>query len=239
MEKKSDREIWLGDSNGPMGDVGAFMESELRVDRADLPGHIRQLDGARNLIAVVGAPGSGKSRLARELCTALNEDAPDTAAIVAMDGFHLDNDTLDARGMRHIKGAPETFDVAGFIDLLQKIRTAGAEIPVPTFDRSIDAVVPGGARIAAGTRFVLVEGNYLLLTRPGWHDLFPLFDLSIRIDVAEAELRRRLLRRWRDLPEAEALRKVEENDLPNGRMLRAESRAADLVVRIEDTPPPG
>ncbi|HEY0275354.1 MAG TPA: hypothetical protein VGC31_04705 [Paenirhodobacter sp.] len=238
MEKTPDKEVWLGDSNGPMGDVGAFMDSELRVDRADLPGHIRQLDGARNLIAIVGAPGSGKSRLAQEICAALNEHTPGCAAVVAMDGFHLDNETLDACAMRHIKGAPETFDVMGLIDIVQRIRVATGDIAVPTFNRTSDCVIPVGAVVPQATRFVLIEGNYLLLTRPGWRDLFPLFDLSIRIDVALDELRRRLMRRWRHLPKAEARRKVEENDMPNGRMVRAESRAADLVIRVEGALPP-
>ncbi|HEY0213920.1 MAG TPA: nucleoside/nucleotide kinase family protein [Paenirhodobacter sp.] len=235
MEKASDGEIWLGDSNGPMGDVGAFMDSELRVDRADLAGHIRQLDGTRNLIAVVGAPGSGNSRLAQEICAALNGHTPGIAAILGMDGFHLDNETLDARQMRNIKGAPETFDVTGLSSVINQLRVTRADVPVPVFDRARDAVIPAAETIPATTRFVLIEGNYLLLTRPGWRDLFPLFDLSIRLDVPEDELRRRLLRRWRDLPDAVAARKVTENDLPNGRILRTESRAADLVVRVEAT----
>lgn len=238
MRKNEAGEVWLGDSDGPMGDVGAFMDSELRVDRADLAAHIRQLEGARNLIAVVGAPGSGKSRLVRELCASLNERTPGSAAIVAMDGFHLDNRTLDALGLRPRKGAPETFDTNGFAALLETLRQGGQDMRVPTFDRARDAVVEGGATVAAQVRYVLVEGNYLLLTQPGWRDLFPLFDLSVRIHVPEEELRRRLLKRWRDLPAAEAQRKVEENDLPNGRMLRAESRAADLVVIAAPAPPP-
>lgn len=225
-------EFWLGDSNGPMGDVGAFMESELRVDRADLASHIRQLEGGRVLVALVGAPGAGKSRLARELAEALNAKAPGSAAILPMDGFHRDNDWLDARGLRAVKGAPETFDVEGFSACLAVVKTAQGDTPVPTFNRDLDAVVPGGDTIPAAARYILVEGNYLLLTRAPWRDLALHFDLSIRLAVPEAELRRRLINRWREqgLAEAEVLRKVEENDLPNGRLIRAENRAADLVV---------
>lgn len=225
-------EFWLGDSNGPMGDVGAFMESELRVDRADLAGHLRQLDGARVLVALVGAPGAGKSRLARELADALNAKAPGSAAILPMDGFHRDNDWLNARGLRAVKGAPETFDVEGFSACLATVKAAQTDTPVPTFNREIDAVVPGGDTIPAAARFILVEGNYLLLTRAPWRDLALHFDLSVRLAVPEAELRRRLIRRWQQqgLSEAEVTRKVEENDLPNGRLIRAENRAADLVV---------
>ncbi|MFT3690293.1 hypothetical protein [Paenirhodobacter sp.] len=230
MRESETGETWLGDSDGPMGDAGAFMSSELRVDRADLPGHIRQLDGPRNLIAIVGASGAGKSRLAAELCAALNAGAPGSAAVLAMDGFHLDNATLDARGLRPRKGAPETFDVAGLHAQILALKHAEHDLPVPVFDRATDTVIPAAEVIPGRARFVLVEGNYLLLTRPGWRDLFPLFDLSVRIAVPEATLRERLMHRWRDLSDAEARRRVEENDLPNGRLLRQEGRAADLLL---------
>ncbi|SOB99039.1 hypothetical protein [Rhodobacter maris] len=223
-------EFWLGDSNGPMGDVGAFMASELRVDRADLAGHIGQLGPGRVLVAIVGAPGSGKSRLARELAEALNAKAPGMAAVLPMDGFHRDNDWLEAHRLRAVKGAPETFDVEALLACLCAVKTASEDLPVPSFDRAADEVVPGGATIPAGARVVLVEGNYLLLTRAPWRDLFPLFDLSIRIAVPEATLRARLMNRWASLPEAEARRRTEENDLPNGRLLAQENRAADLVI---------
>ncbi len=223
-------EFWLGDSNGPMGDVGAFMDSELRVDRADLAGHLRQLGDGRLLVAIVGAPGAGKSRLAAELAQALNSRSPGAAAILPMDGFHRDNGWLDAQGLRAVKGAPETFDVAALRACLERVKQAGDDCTVPVFDRAADAVVPAGATIAATARFILVEGNYLLLTRAPWRALYPLFDLSIRLAVPEAELRRRLMARWAGLPAAEARRRTEENDLPNGRLIRAEGRAADLVV---------
>lgn len=221
---------WLGDSNGPMGDVGAFMHSELRVDRADLPGHIRQLEGRRVLVALVGAPGAGKSRLAAELAQALNAQTPGSTAILPMDGFHRDNGWLDAQGLRARKGAAETFDVEGLAACLGRVRAAQGDIAVPGFDRAADAVVPGAMTIPAACRVVLVEGNYLLLTRPLWRDLYPLFDLSIRLAVAEPVLRARLMARWAHLPEAEARRRTEENDLPNGRVILAENRAADLRV---------
>ena len=224
-------EFWLGDSDGPMGDVGAFMASELRVDRADLAGHIRQLEAPRNLIAIVGAPASGKSHLAAELATALNAAEAGSAAVLAMDGFHRPNDWLAAQGLSGRKGAPESFDLAALAACLAQVKAAQGDVSVPEFDRQADVVVPAGAVIPAATRFVLIEGNYLLLTRPGWIDLAPLFDLTIRLAVPEEVLRARLLARWADLPEDEARRRVEENDLPNGRLLARENRAADFRVR--------
>ena len=219
-------EIWLGDSNGPMGDVGAFMDSELRVDRADLPGHIRQIEGDRELIALTGAPALGKSHLAEELAATLG-----SAAVVPMDGFHRSNDWLDAQGLRARKGAPETFDIEGLTAALQALRAGNQDLALPGFDRAADRVVPGAVAVPARARVVLIEGNYLLLTRPGWRDLAPLFDLTIRIATPEARLRARLAARWADLPAAEANARIEGNDLPNARLIRAESRAADLVIR--------
>ena len=135
--------------------------------------------------------------------------------------------------MRARKGAPQTFDTEGLATLLSQIKTAQTDTPVPVFDRDRDAVIEGASTVAATARFVLIEGNYLLLTRPGWRDLYPFFDLSIRIDTPEATLRERLTQRWQDQGVAtdEIIRRVEENDLPNGRLITREGRPADLVIR--------
>lgn len=69
------------------------------------------------LLGIVGPPGSGKSTLTEALHGAM----PDWS-LVQMDGFHLSNEALLALGRRERKGAPDTFDVAGFIVLLHRIR---------------------------------------------------------------------------------------------------------------------
>lgn len=101
----------------------------------DLVARLRNLPGdGRRLIAVAGAPASGKSVLGAALRDALRRDGV-CAELVPMDGFHLDNRILDARCLRARKGAPETFDAAGFIALVQRLRS-DAEVVYPLFDRA-------------------------------------------------------------------------------------------------------
>ena len=155
------------------------------------------------------------------------------AAVVPMDGFHLDNATLLDRGLIHVKGAPEIFDIEAISSALRALRAGDADVAVPGFDRVADTVVPSAHLVPARAQFVLVEGNYLLLTRAPWRDLFPCFDLTVRLDVPVEELRARLEARWRDLglPPEEVARRVEENDLPNGALTVRENRGADFVIR--------
>jgi pantothenate kinase len=180
------------------------------------------------VIAVAGPPGAGKSTLSERLLAALPAGE---AALVPMDGFHFDNAVLDATGLRNRKGAPDTFDCAGLAATLQRIRSGEGDIAVPVFDREADLARAGAAIVAADTRFVLVEGNYLLLDRAPWSELAPLFDLTIFIDVPMAELERRLLARWTDLGRSEEAARawVEGNDLPNARLVIEGSRQADIV----------
>lgn len=216
-----------------MGDVGAPMPGELRVERADLAAHIQGLPGPRALIAITGAPGAGKSHLARELASALQARYPGGTAIVQMDAFHYDDAILQARGLQHRKGAPETFDVAGLAHLLGRLSAeAPEEIAIPVFDRTLELSRAGAAIVPAKARYILIEGNYLLLTRAPWRDLARFFDLSIRLDTPEPLRRTRLHRRWHDqnLAGDEIARRIDTNDLPNGRIVAQESRAADLLV---------
>lgn len=188
----------------------------------------RARDLHRIVVALGGPPGAGKSTLSERLLAALPAGE---AALVPMDGFHFDNAVLDAMGQRSRKGAPQTFDCAGLAATLQRIRSGGEAVAVPVFDREADLARAGAAIVAAEARYVLVEGNYLLLDRAPWSNLTPLFDLTIFIDVPMAELERRLLARWADLGRSEEAARawVEGNDLPNARLVIEGSRRADVV----------
>lgn len=184
----------------------------------------------RNLVAVVGPPASGKTTLAASLRDALNARGMATG-LVAMDGFHLDNSILDARGLRARKGAPETFDLAGFASLLARLGTE-EEVIAPTFDRARDASIGSSSVVSGEMTTVIVEGNYLLLNEPGWRNLSAHWDLSIMLDVSADQLEARLLDRWRQFGFAddEALAKARGNDLPNALRVRDNSLAADMTI---------
>lgn len=187
----------------------------------------------RHVLAVAGAPGSGKSTLAERLLAALEAEAPGLATILPMDGYHYDDAVLQAMGRHPWKGAPDTFDVGGLRSTLHRLRDpAEGAVAVPVFDRDLE-ISRGSARIVPPeARLIIAEGNYLLLDRAPWSDLAPMFDLTVFVDVPEAELRRRLTLRWQGygLTPDQIGFKLDQNDLPNGRAIIAGSRAADLVI---------
>lgn len=183
----------------------------------------------RFVVAIAGPPGSGKSTLAANL----NDVLPQGSSIVVpMDGFHYDDDILEQRGLRARKGAPETFDYAGFETLLRRIRAGEPDIAIPVFDRSLELSRAGAAIIDHDVKFILVEGNYLLLDEAPWSGLAAHFDYSVFVDVPRFELERRLRERWREhgKSDEEARAWIAGNDMPNIERVLASRRKADLVV---------
>jgi pantothenate kinase len=143
-----------------------------------------------------------------------------------MDGFHYDDRMLVPRGLRARKGAPETFDVGGFADLLTRLKAnAEDEVAIPVFDRELEIARAGARAIERSVRHIIVEGNYLLHDNRPWRDLARVFDTTIAVASDIDELRRRLEARWAGygLEVAEIARKVEENDLPNARVVISRS----------------
>jgi pantothenate kinase len=148
-----------------------------------------------------------------------------------MDGFHFDDAVLDRLGLKSRKGAPETFDSAGFESLLQRLKRGDADVAIPLFDRSMELARAAAAVVAAETKFILVEGNYLLLDEQPWSKFRPLFDFAIFLDVPREELERRLLQRWVDHGRADGPAWVASNDMPNVNRVLAKRLPADLVVQ--------
>ena len=181
----------------------------------------------RFIVGIAGPPGAGKSTLAGAIAKAIGG----AARVVPMDGFHYDNAVLEKLGLRARKGAPETFDAPGFIHLMQRLR-AGEDAAIPVFDRDMDLARAGADLVTGADKYLIVEGNYLLLDAAPWRDLAPLFDLIVFIDVPEAELDRRLLDRWHHYGKtpAEARHWIDSNDMPNIRRVTEGSRKADIVI---------
>ena len=191
--------------------------------------------GLSTLIAVAGPPGSGKSTLGERVVGDLNgrNQPSDRARLVPMDGFHLENSVLDARGLRAVKGAPETFDVDGFLALVRALRQSEADVWYPLFDRAHDRTIPRAGCVPKGTPIIVVEGNYLLLRSGGWPELKPLFDATVMIAPSIQTLENRLIDRWlqHGLPLDGALRRVRGNDLLNAAKVMGDSFEADLELR--------
>ncbi|WOI35306.1 nucleoside triphosphate hydrolase [Tritonibacter scottomollicae] len=193
--------------------------------RLDLSG------GGRRLVALSGAPGSGKSTLSEPLAAMLTERGV-RSEVVPMDGFHLDNRLLKARGLMPRKGAPETFDLGGFARLCHALR-ADDEVVYPLFDRSRDLAIAGAAHVGQDCSVAVIEGNYLLFDEPGWRDLADLWDVSIRLDVPLADLEARLVQRWltHGLDQAAAEARARGNDLANAQRIASARLPADLTWR--------
>lgn len=198
---------------------------------------VRRYADARDrfLLGITGPPGVGKSTLASSLLQLLKPDA----VVVGMDGFHLANRVLAQLGLSRRKGAPDTFDTAGFTALLARLRSNDdGVVYAPEFHRELEESIAGAVAVARTMPIVIVEGNYLLLDDGPWRGLRDLLDEVWYLDIDGRTRRERLMRRHVAFGKspAEARRWVLEIDERNAALVEATAGRADRVIRA---PVPG
>ncbi|MDN5748078.1 MAG: nucleoside/nucleotide kinase family protein [Pseudonocardia sp.] len=188
----------------------------------------------RAVLGIAGSPGSGKSTLAAALLAALGATALGAAtAHVPMDGFHLADVELARLGRLARKGAPDTFDVGGYVALLRRIRADAEEmIYAPAFERTLEQPLAGAVGVPRSARLVLTEGNYLLLDEPGWREVRAELDEVWFCDPHPAVRRERLVARHTAFGKspADAAAWVAAVDDPNAARVEQTRDHADLVI---------
>lgn len=193
----------------------------------------RRRGGVRTVIGIAGPPASGKSTLAESVVHRINGEkkcSVPAAALLPMDGYHLDNRLLESRGLLVRKGAPETFNAIGFCEAVKRLTVRDRETFHPRFDRHMDLAIANAIAIHPATPVVIVEGNYLLLRTDPWSSLRHVFVATVFVCPSMEAICDRLQQRWikHGLDAEAASLRVRSNDLPNAELVVRESEEADL-----------
>jgi pantothenate kinase len=186
----------------------------------------------RVLLGITGAPGAGKSTLAR----AIVEDVGEAARLVGMDGFHLPQSRLNELGRQDRKGAIDTFDGERFVALVRQLRDPGENIILaPEFQRNLEESILEAISIEPDVRLVVVEGNYLLVPDPPWDGLRDLFDGVWYCERDENARLADLIARHHAYGKSasDARRWALGSDQRNAELIMTTRSRADVIVRIE------
>lgn len=188
------------------------------------------LSVGRRIIGLTGPPGAGKTTVA-EL---LGQHLGDQAAVVPMDGFHLANAIIDGTPLRERKGAIDTFDVGGYLSLLERLRRNDEDIVyAPAYRRGLEEPISASIAVPNSVEIVLTEGNYLLAKEGRWSKVRDCLDEVWFVETPQETRMDRLIQRHiasgMDAAAAEAW--AHGPDEANARYIAATKPCADLVIQ--------
>eukprot|EP00128_Syssomonas_multiformis_P004359 Colp12_sorted_trinity150504_noHs@23536 len=226
-------------SNGSVKSVELTTVDDLARDLIDKACLMNE-DG-KLIVAIVGVPGAGKSTLVSQLSEIINQEHPDSCAVIPMDGFHLTREELnslpDPVEAHKRRGAPWTFNPHGLIDTLKRLQHYGT-VKAPAFDHAARDPVSDVIHVKEFHKVILVEGNYLLLPSEPWTKLKSFFNVTYFLhtdpEIAAQRLLKRHIAAWPEKSAEEIQAHIEYNDLPNAELVLSTQALADHVIRLTE-----
>jgi type I pantothenate kinase len=151
------------------------------------------------VIGMAGSVAVGKSTASRVLQALLSRwPTHPQVDLVTTDGFLLPQRALEARGLAHRKGFPESYDLRRLVRFLADVKSGAPEVSAPVYSHLAYDIVPGEFQIVRQPDVVIVEGLNVLQTgaargaaaAPNRPALFvsDFFDFSIYVDAQEGDI---------------------------------------------------
>jgi type I pantothenate kinase len=155
------------------------------------------------VIGVAGSVAVGKSTASRVLQALLARwPSHPQVALITTDGFLLPQAVLEARGIAHRKGFPESYDVRRLVRFMADVKSGVPEVLAPVYSHLAYDIVPGQLHAVRQPDIVIVEGINVLQTGTG-RGLFvsDFFDFSIYVDANETDIEQWYVERFHALRE--------------------------------------
>ncbi len=155
-----------------------------------------QADRVPYIIGIAGSVAVGKSTTSR-LLQALLARWPDHPRVdlVTTDGFLYPNDILEARGLLHRKGFPESYDRRRLLNFVAAVKAGEPELAVPLYSHLTYDVLPDRVQVVQRPDIMIVEGLNVLQTQPVSNArsspvfVSDFFDFSIYVDADSRHIR--------------------------------------------------
>jgi len=120
-------------------------------------------------IGITGSVAVGKTTLAALLrCLLSCLDQTISVAVLSTDDFLYSNKTLEAKGLDHRKGFPDSYDMPAMLDFLTALKAGDGDLTTPMYSHESYDIVEGQRRMIDQPDIVIMEGlNALSLTSHG------------------------------------------------------------------------
>ncbi|WP_425607475.1 type I pantothenate kinase [Roseisolibacter agri] len=162
------------------------------------------------VVAIAGSVAAGKSTTARVLRALLARwPSHPKVELVTTDGFLHPNAVLEARGLMHRKGFPESYDVARLLRFLTDLKAGKPTVEAPVYSHLVYDIVPDERKTVRRPDVLILEGiNVLQAPTAAARDeadgrprlmVSDFIDFSIYVDADEAALEQWYVRRFLSL----------------------------------------
>jgi type I pantothenate kinase len=147
------------------------------------------------ILGIAGSVAVGKSTTSRVLQALLARwPSHPHVELVTTDGFLLPLRVLEARGLVHRKGFPESYDLRRLVRFLADVKSGVPEVVAPVYSHLAYDIVPGEYQVVRQPDILILEGLNVLQTgtgragRPMPLFVSDFFDFSIYVDANESDL---------------------------------------------------